>query len=149
MTREEAIEILEERWRYSRTYKYTDAEIREAFDMAIKALEQTDEDCISREALLKRINNAEENFRADNVDTIEMGVEDPFVDGVLSGVFNIREMVMQAPSVTPKWKTGHWINPYGGNWHCDKCDHEQGRKSNFCPNCGARMIESEVRNEQR
>ena len=40
MTREEAIEILEERWRYSKTYKYTDAEIREAFDMAIKALEQ-------------------------------------------------------------------------------------------------------------
>ena len=42
MTREEAIEILEERWRYSRTYKYTDAEIREAFDMAIKTLEQAD-----------------------------------------------------------------------------------------------------------
>lgn len=39
MTNEEAIEILEERWRYSKTYKYTDAEIREAFDMAIKALE--------------------------------------------------------------------------------------------------------------
>lgn len=41
MTNEEAIEILEERWRYSKTYKYTDAEIREAFDTAIKALEQT------------------------------------------------------------------------------------------------------------
>lgn len=40
MTEEEAIEILEERWRYSRTYKYTDSEIREAFDMAIKALEE-------------------------------------------------------------------------------------------------------------
>lgn len=40
MTNGEAIEILEERWRYSKTYKYTDAEIREAFDMAIKALEQ-------------------------------------------------------------------------------------------------------------
>jgi hypothetical protein len=36
-------------------------------------------------------------------------------------------------------KIGHWIKPYGGNWHCDKCDHEQGRKSNFCPNCGANM----------
>ena len=40
MLREEAIEILEERWRYSKTYKYTDAEIREAFDMAIKAIEE-------------------------------------------------------------------------------------------------------------
>ena len=42
MTNEKAIEILEECWRYARTYKYTDAEIREAFDMAIKALEQED-----------------------------------------------------------------------------------------------------------
>ena len=39
MTNEKAIEILEECWRYAKTYKYTDAEIREAFDMAIKALE--------------------------------------------------------------------------------------------------------------
>ena len=42
MTREEAIEILEERWRYSKTYKYTDAEIREAFDMAIEALKKSE-----------------------------------------------------------------------------------------------------------
>lgn len=41
MANREAIKILEERWRYSKTYKYTDAEIREAFDTAIKALEQT------------------------------------------------------------------------------------------------------------
>lgn len=42
MTNEEAIEILEERWRYSKTYKYTDAEIREAFDMAIEALKHSE-----------------------------------------------------------------------------------------------------------
>jgi len=54
MTREEAIEILEECWRYSETYKYTDAEIRESLDMAIKALEQEPcEDCISRKEALK------------------------------------------------------------------------------------------------
>ena len=54
MTSEEAIEILEERWRYSKTYKYTDAEIREAFDMAINALEQEPcEDVISRQAVLE------------------------------------------------------------------------------------------------
>lgn len=49
MTKEIAIEILEERWRYSRTYKYTDAEIREAFELAIKALEQQPcEDAITK-----------------------------------------------------------------------------------------------------
>lgn len=41
MTNKEAIEILKECWRYSKTYKYTDAEIREAFNLAIKVLEQT------------------------------------------------------------------------------------------------------------
>lgn len=40
MTPEKAIEILEECWRYSKTYKYTDAEIREAFDLAIEALKR-------------------------------------------------------------------------------------------------------------
>lgn len=39
MTSKKAIEILEECWRYEKTYKYTDAEIREALDLAIKALE--------------------------------------------------------------------------------------------------------------
>ena len=43
MTNKKAIEILEECWRYSKTYKYTDAEIREALDMAIKALEKESE----------------------------------------------------------------------------------------------------------
>lgn len=52
-------------------------------------------DLISRQALIERIDNAEENFKIDN------DVEDPFVDGVLSGVFNIRLMIAQAPSCEP------------------------------------------------
>ena len=59
------------------------------------------EDCISRKALIERINNAEENFKFDHIDSISSNVEDPFVDGVLSGVFNIKRMVLQAPSVRP------------------------------------------------
>lgn len=35
MTDEKAIEILEECWRYSRTDKYTDDEIRQAIEKAI------------------------------------------------------------------------------------------------------------------
>lgn len=66
---------------------------------------QQSEDCISRQALIKRIDNAEENFKVDNMDSISSGEENPFVDGVLSGVFDIRKMIVQAPSVTPiqKW----------------------------------------------
>jgi hypothetical protein len=67
----------------------------------IKTLEQEPcEDCVSRKALIERINHAEENFKVDNMESIGSDDGDPFVDGVLSGVFNIREMVIQAPSVT-------------------------------------------------
>lgn len=53
MTREEAIELLKELWRYERTYKYTEDEIRQALDMAISALSaEPCEDCISRQAVI-------------------------------------------------------------------------------------------------
>lgn len=55
-------------------------------------------DAISRKALIERINQAEENFKSDYIESISSG-GDPFVDGVLSGVFNIRQMVAQAPSI--------------------------------------------------
>ena len=55
---------------------------------------------IESEELIKRINNAEENFKADHMETIASDDGDAFVDGVLSGVFNIREMVNQAPTVS-------------------------------------------------
>ncbi len=38
-TTEETIEILQELWRYKKTDKYTESEIRQALEMAIKALE--------------------------------------------------------------------------------------------------------------
>lgn len=52
---------------------------------------------INANDLLKRINNAENNFKADHVEELENG--DSFCDGVLSAVFNIREMVKQADDV--------------------------------------------------
>lgn len=68
-------------------------------NMSIKALEQEPcEDAISRKALIERINKAEDDFKADNMEIIASG-GDSFVDGVLSGVFNIREMVIQAQSI--------------------------------------------------
>jgi hypothetical protein len=102
---EEAIEIVKtafETWEneygtgdWSKEYK--------ARDMAIQALKKEScEDCISRKTLIERINHAEENFKADNMESIGSDDGDPFVNGVLSGVFNIREMVIQAPSVTPQ-----------------------------------------------
>ena len=50
----------------------------------------------------------------------------------------------------PQPMTGHWIaeiNDYGEvmGWHCDKCYEDSGFtttcKWDFCPNCGAKMVE--------
>lgn len=112
----------------------------------------TREDCISRQALIERINNAEENFKADHMESIASDDGDPFVDGVLSGVFNIREMVAQAPSVTPTRKKGHWImtNDYFTGAYgtidyvkCSCCCEDSLEEGNFCPNCGAEMESEE------
>ena len=67
-------------------------------DAVVKKMQQPCKDAISRKALIERINQAEENFKADHIESISSG-DDPFVDGVLSGVFNIRQMVAQAPPI--------------------------------------------------
>lgn len=52
MKNELVIEILKELWRYEHTDKYTEAETREALDMAITAL-SADGDLVSRKAVLQ------------------------------------------------------------------------------------------------
>ena len=55
MTREEAIKVLKDLWRYEHS-KFPEKYIREALDMAIKALEQEPcGDAISRQAVLEYI----------------------------------------------------------------------------------------------
>ena len=65
------------------------------------------------------------------------------------------EMLNDLPSVTPKEKTGHWVNAKVGklfpsnDYKCSECGNlldfdgiNCGRgDANYCPNCGARMIE--------
>lgn len=77
-------------------------ELIEALKQELK--QEPCDDCINRKALIERINRAEKNFKNDNMDSISSDEENPFIDGVLSAVFNIRQMVVQAPSVQPKTK---------------------------------------------
>ena len=40
-------------------------------------------------------------------------------------------------------KMGYWINLYEGFslFKCSKCETVEYKKSNYCPNCGAKMVE--------
>ena len=95
-------------------------------------------DCISRADLIERINNAEEQFKYDNMETIGSDDGDPFVDGVLSGVWNIREMVKQAPSVTPqepRWipLTKRLMTDEEWEYYREWSDVEEGTMMFNCP----------------
>lgn len=145
MTREEAIKKLELQ-KNEYLDKYIDfAGIAEAYDMAIKALEQEPcEDAISRAEAIR----------------------------IASGYChwsNVPEELERLPSVQPKTRAGHWELPemaYDSNiWRkCSCCGvhHEcftkyepkspsmyagetfySRKRMDFCPNCGADMRETD------
>ena len=135
MTVEKAIEILSDVGDINRCC----AEDAEALDMAIKALEQQPcEDCISREGVDEYITNLLSGYLYDEERT---RLED------------LTTYIWELPSVQPTRPTGKWIvcdvvkfGDFVGTekYECSKCHHRVGAfKSNFCPNCGARMTESE------
>ena len=119
MTREEAIKEL------SVEYLGDSEKIREAKRMAIEALaQQPCEDCISREAMWKVVHECETHN---------------------SPSWVWREMLSQLPSVQPTRPTGKWIDVgvEGLVFKCSLCGDKNTIESHYCPNCGARMEESE------
>ena len=56
--------------------------------------------------------------------------------------------ISNLPSVIPQPKTGRWIDRWDKiflceNKDCSICGYTAQTRYNFCPNCGAKMIESE------
>ena len=101
----------------------------------IEALEQEPcEDAVSRQAV---------------IDEIEFFQINPQHFDFVGLIDNIKGM----PSVNPQ-KIGHWVQ-YGNSWEdkfkCSECGKEQpkilcgeriiGHWSDYCPNCGAKMVE--------
>ena len=79
-------------------------------------------DCISRQAVLDLIANYDLN----------MGQ-------MVKGIHAL-------PSVTPQdQKMGHWIlrNSFLVPYKCSECNYESERYDNYCPNCGAKMVDSQ------
>lgn len=62
------------------------------------------------------------------------------LDGWCACVKDCVDEIKKLPSAEPVQKTGKW-NDIGGviRWGCPICHHAYEVKSNYCPNCGARM----------
>ena len=80
--------------------------------------------------------------------------DNPYIDAIIDALDNL-------PSVTPQQKMGRWIfiktifDKYGCTVECPSChkkwktyDEIRWKKENkYCPNCGAKMIESQESEE--
>lgn len=133
MIREEAIKHIKDIICENNTVKHSNIvvfeEEKEALRMAIKALSQEPcKDTISREDVIKLVecSGYDLQFRTDNADMCD----------------DVRKL----PPVTPSRRKGHWIaHSDGGIWikyyECSECHKHKGEKTDFCPNCGAEMVE--------
>jgi hypothetical protein len=97
------------------------------------------EDAISRQALLKLMGEEPFNWTDSNQEL--QAVED---------YRNFRNMVEQLPSVNQQeLKTGHReYNDIYDHYLCENCKTIVMDYDNFCPNCGAKMVEEQERSEQ-
>ena len=62
-------------------------------------------------------------------------------DGSLDG-FYVEKDILDLPSVTPKPKTGHWIDHQEDKWiydQCSECGTVHDVRTFYCPHCGAEM----------
>ena len=117
-------------------------EIIENLEEIAKALEQQPcEDAISRQALYEWIDGWEEKNKYYH----------PRTKNEIIPICEVIDIIQSLPSVTPKPKTGRWIDIMVGDMPAQACDQcntfyplaYTGGGHKFCPNCGAKM-ESEV-----
>ena len=133
MTREEAIVILKRKTTIPNDGEDFDY-ISEAFDIAIKALEQqTCEDAISRQAAIDAANKVIERDTSGNND-------------VVNAMIAWSAYIKSLPPVAPQSKTGHWIvHDHGLDakyYQCSICKgFDRDKKRKYCKWCGAKMVE--------
>ena len=136
MTRERAVELLKEIQFCCDLENCRNAwdceECVEAWEMAIKALEQEpSEDCISR-ADLQELFNVTTTSLMDKIDQKD-------IEHLVRACFMVTEIIQDAPSVVPKrGKWGHYLKE-GLKWKCSECGSRYTVPWSYCPNCGARM----------
>lgn len=116
------------------------AEIQKAYELG-KAEMQLSEDCISRQAAIEAILKRPAWHNS---------------DGSYYHSDEIRKAVNELPPVTSQPKTGRWIKGKyryddirynDSSYKCNKCGRIVDFKENYCPNCGARMVEQQESEE--
>ena len=93
------------------------------------------DDTVSRQAAL------------DIYDDYNVAVE----NGDLEAYRKYRERLLELSTVQPK--IGHWIHLKHNKGKCSECDDvvliaQMYGNANYCPNCGAKMIESQAESEK-
>lgn len=86
----------------------------------------------------------------------DISVSDSMIDdyGIKTGYAICMHLIDKQPTIEPERKVGEWIDQKGGGCCCSECgryalDEVDGNfihvaaKSNYCPNCGAKMDGSE------
>lgn len=94
------------------------------------------EDCISRARALKEMQIYHDDCAKTSKYT-RLGFE------------TAMNIVESLPSIQPK--TGHWIRVTDKTghlvWECDKCGWQQRLNTNFCPDCGVKMLPTDSEKE--
>ena len=136
MTKEEIIE-------FCKMKAELEPENEDIYEAIIKALEQDSENCVSRKLLSDNI--------CEGISCNECSFKE--IDGECGCL--LQKRFDELPSVQPTRPTrptGKWIadvDRWGdivttvNGYRCSECNTFNADKDNFCPNCGARMEESE------
>ena len=125
--------------------------------------------CISTIEMLQRlaynIHGVMDVIDADNCEKIIKALEqepsgdlisrqdaiDAIWDGINMDIYTreVKETLEELPSVKQEPKTGHWITVEmtqgdGCRYtvtYCSECDEDVDYRTDYCPNCGCRMVE--------
>lgn len=124
----ESIKALEQETVSRETYESEYLARKQAELELWKIQQNTSKDCISRQAVLEKINDW-------------WGIT------ATSGEPTLCDYIRELPSVTPQPKTGHWIDIMVGDMPAQACDQcntfyplaYTGGGHKYCPNCGAEM----------
>ena len=114
--------------------------LADLMDILEKQMQEPSGDLISRQAVFDAIEDDNRN-----------GMWSCFVSDDDAQKF--KTVIKELPSVKQEPKTGHWISHYDedakeGWYECDRCHTERAFNTDYCPDCGAKMVDPQERSDK-